>query len=71
MNSPAHTGGSEMSKGKILVVDDEVYIVQILEFSLSRIEGYDVATATDGEEALEKGLANGCTCRRGGRRRSR
>jgi DNA-binding response OmpR family regulator len=43
-----------MSKGKILVVDDEVYIVQILEFSLSRIEGYDVITATDGEEALEK-----------------
>ena len=43
-----------MSKGKILVVDDEVYIVQILEFSLSRIEGYDVVTASDGEEALEK-----------------
>jgi two-component system alkaline phosphatase synthesis response regulator PhoP len=43
-----------MAKGKILVVDDEVYIVQILEFSLSRIEGYEVITATDGEEALEK-----------------
>jgi DNA-binding response OmpR family regulator len=43
-----------MAKGKILVVDDEVYIVQILEFSLSRIEGYEVITASDGEEALEK-----------------
>lgn len=43
-----------MPKGKILVVDDEVYIVQILEFSLRRIEGYEVITATDGEEALAK-----------------
>ena len=42
-----------MSKGKILVVDDEVYIVHILDFSLRR-EGYDVVTALDGEQALEK-----------------
>ena len=42
-----------MSKGKILVVDDEVYIVHILDFSLG-MEGYDVVTALDGEQALEK-----------------
>src|SRR3989442_3955780 len=41
-----------MSKGKILVVDDEIYIVHILDFSLG-MEGYDVVTALDGEQALE------------------
>jgi two-component system alkaline phosphatase synthesis response regulator PhoP len=44
---------SRMSKGKILVVDDEIYIVHILDFSLG-MEGYDVVTALDGEQALEK-----------------
>ena len=42
-----------MAKGKILVVDDEVYIVHILDFSLG-MEGYEVVTALDGEQALEK-----------------
>lgn len=42
-----------MAKGKILVVDDEVYIVHILDFSL-RMEGYEVVTALDGEQALER-----------------
>ena len=42
-----------MSKGRILVVDDEVYIVHILDFSLG-MEGYEVVTALDGEEALRK-----------------
>ena len=42
-----------MKKGKILVVDDEVYIVHILDFSLG-MEGYEVVTALDGEQALEK-----------------
>ncbi len=41
-----------MAKGKVLVVDDEVYIVHILEFTL-REEGYEVVSAVDGEEALE------------------
>ena len=41
-----------MRRKRILVVDDEVYIVHILEFSLS-MEGYDVLTAFDGEEALK------------------
>jgi two-component system alkaline phosphatase synthesis response regulator PhoP len=44
---------SRMSKGKILVVDDEIYIVHILDFSLG-MEGYDVVTALDGEQALDK-----------------
>jgi len=35
------------------VVDDEIYIVHILDFSLG-IEGYEVMTALDGEQALAK-----------------
>jgi two-component system alkaline phosphatase synthesis response regulator PhoP len=42
-----------MAKGKILVVDDEIYIVHILDFSLG-MEGYEVLTALDGEQALER-----------------
>ena len=42
-----------MSKGRILVVDDEIYIVHILDFSLG-MEGYEVLTALDGEQALER-----------------
>ncbi len=38
---------------KILVVDDEVYILHILDFSLGA-EGYEVITAADGEEAMRK-----------------
>ncbi len=42
-----------MNKGKILVVDDEVNITQILEFSIGS-EGYQVITASNGEEAIDK-----------------
>lgn len=42
-----------MKKGKILVVDDEVNITQILEFSIEA-EGFDVITAQNGEDAIEK-----------------
>ena len=42
-----------MSKGKILVVDDEINITQILQFSIGA-EGYEVITAQNGEEAIEK-----------------
>ena len=45
-----------MAKGKILVVDDEIYIVHILDFSLG-MEGYEVLTALDGEQAVEKARA--------------
>jgi two-component system alkaline phosphatase synthesis response regulator PhoP len=47
---------SGMAKGRILVVDDEIYIVHILDFSLG-MEGYEVVTALDGEQALEKARA--------------
>jgi DNA-binding response OmpR family regulator len=42
-----------MKKGRILVVDDEVNITQILQFSIGA-EGFDVLTAQNGEEAIEK-----------------
>ena len=42
-----------MHKGKILVVDDEVYILHILEFSLGA-EGFEVISANNGELAGEK-----------------
>lgn len=42
-----------MVQGKILVVDDEVYILHILDFSLGA-EGYEVVTAVNGEQAIER-----------------
>ena len=42
-----------MQKGKILVADDEVYILHILEFSLGA-EGFEVVTANNGETAIAK-----------------
>ena len=42
-----------MSMGKVLVVDDEVYILHILDFSLGA-EGFEVITANNGELAIEK-----------------
>ena len=41
-----------MSELKILVVDDEPHIIRSLTFVLAR-EGYDVSSATDGEEAIK------------------
>lgn len=42
-----------MQPGKILVVDDEVYILHILDFILGA-ENYEVITATNGDQALQK-----------------
>jgi two-component system alkaline phosphatase synthesis response regulator PhoP len=39
--------------GKILIVDDEVHLARILQFTLEKA-GYDVVTAYDGREALER-----------------
>ncbi|MFQ5480175.1 MAG: response regulator [Thermodesulfobacteriota bacterium] len=48
-----------MSKGyKILVVDDEEDILNLLDYTLSRA-GFTVLTAKDGPEALELALASG------------
>jgi len=41
-----------MSKKKILVVDDEEDILELVSFNLSK-EGYDITCTTTGEEALE------------------
>lgn len=41
---------------KILVADDEPFVLRSIEYTLSRA-GYDVLTAVDGEEALQKILA--------------
>ena len=45
-----------MSKEKILVVDDEADILELVRYNLAR-EGYSVSCATSGEEAL-KALAS-------------
>ena len=42
-----------MRKGKILAVDDEVYILHILDFSLEA-EGFEVITASNGELCIER-----------------
>jgi len=39
-------------KSKVLIVDDEVHLVKILQFTLEHA-GYTVATAYDGNEALK------------------
>ncbi len=41
-----------MGRERILVVDDEEDILELIRYSLDR-EGYDVVTATSGEKALE------------------
>src|SRR5690606_1176169 len=43
--------------GKVLIADDEPDIVEILKYNLSN-EGYEVITARDGDEALEKSRRN-------------
>ena len=45
-----------MSKEKILVVDDEEDILELVRYNLAR-EGYMVSCATSGEEALKASLS--------------
>ncbi|WP_420151031.1 response regulator transcription factor [Spirosoma sp.] len=45
-------GKAAQSKHRILVVDDDTDIVEMLEYNLTK-EGYDVQTATDGRRAIE------------------
>ena len=52
VSTAASTAPSASAKETILVVDDEASIRRILETRLSMI-GYQVVTASDGEEALE------------------
>ncbi|OGR96961.1 MAG: hypothetical protein A2902_05530 [Elusimicrobia bacterium RIFCSPLOWO2_01_FULL_64_13] len=44
---------AETAKKKILVVDDEIHITTLLKITLE-LNGYSVAVARDGMEALEK-----------------
>jgi len=46
----------EEGKKKILVIEDETSISDIIRFNLNK-EGYDVLTAYDGREGLEKALS--------------
>lgn len=45
------------TKNRILVVDDEQDLCEILKFNLET-EGYYVETANSAEEALERGVAD-------------
>lgn len=45
-----------MEKKKILLVDDEAFIIKSLQFVLKKT-GHDVITASNGEEALVKAKA--------------
>jgi two-component system, OmpR family, alkaline phosphatase synthesis response regulator PhoP len=44
-----------MNRKRILVVDDEPHLVRSLTFIMAR-EGYEVFTAVNGEEALDKAI---------------
>lgn len=46
-----------MARGQILVVEDEEDILELIEFNLKK-EGYQVATATSGEKAIEQARRN-------------
>lgn len=44
-------------KGKILIADDEPDIVEIISYNL-KLEGYEIFTARDGDDALQKAKAH-------------
>jgi two-component system, OmpR family, alkaline phosphatase synthesis response regulator PhoP len=46
-----------MARGQILVVEDEEDILELIEFNLKK-EGYQVATATSGEKAIDLARRN-------------
>ena len=48
---PGSTGNAQAPEARLLVVDDEPNIVELLSASL-RYAGFEVATATDGQSAL-------------------
>jgi two-component system NtrC family sensor kinase len=52
-----YSDGAEMSGEKILVVDDRRENLLFLANSVLRPEGYEVITAMDGKQALDKALA--------------
>jgi two-component system phosphate regulon response regulator PhoB len=44
----------DMAKSKILIIEDEVSLVEVLTYNLER-EGYEVVVASEGKEGLRKG----------------
>ncbi|BBO87922.1 DNA-binding response regulator [Desulfosarcina ovata subsp. ovata] len=50
--TPIPSNGNRMKKEKILVVDDEEDILELVRYNLAR-EGYTVVCAASGEEALQ------------------
>ena len=59
MISPAirRSSTSQQMKPKILIVDDEPDVVQLIEYNL-KSAGYDVMTSTDGQDALQQARAS-------------
>src|SRR6202020_3284851 len=49
----AATQGETTPEARVLVVDDEVNIVELLSVSL-KFQGFEVATATNGAQALDR-----------------
>src|SRR5215216_2670339 len=47
---------STSERGRVLIVDDDRKILDLL-LDLLKLEGYDVATAADGAEAIERALS--------------
>jgi two-component system OmpR family response regulator len=56
MSSPQRAGGQVQPEARLLVVDDEPNIHELLATSL-RFAGFEVATATNGREALTEARA--------------
>lgn len=50
-------GMNQDNSAKILIVDDEADIVEFIGYNLKK-EGFEVATASNGREAIEKAKAN-------------
>ena len=44
-----------MAKGKILVVDDEEHILELIRYNLDAA-GYDVIEASDGDDAVKNAI---------------
>ena len=55
MKNKTFRGGEDTMDRKILIVDDEKNIVDIIAFNLKK-EGYTVITAADGEEGVQKAM---------------
>src|SRR5436853_2815310 len=54
---PGARSTTRQMKPKILIVDDEPDVVQLIEYNLNSA-GYDVITATDGQDALKQARAS-------------